>query len=326
MRSRIAAFFYKPRDPAPLGLFRLLIASFVLLQAIVWYPDWLAFLGKDGWVQWEISRALSEDWSLHLERVHAVLQPFGLSPDQTVMLFFWVYVAAGVGLLAGWHTRISATAAWLCHYILMSTVRTFTYGVDIFLHIALFYLMVMPVAKAYSVDVRDGRVSPAPTWGVTLALRVLQIHLCFVYLSAGFEKTMAGEWWDGNVIWRSFVQPDFRQFDFTWIARYPWMAAGMAWFTMLTETGYPIAMWIPRLRVLWLAAIVSLHLGIGLFLGLWFFGLIMILLSISAFGYDAYQDARGWIRTRSAAPRTAPASAVPEPASAVPCTAPDARG
>src|SRR5262245_55292706 len=48
----------------------------------------------------------------------------------------------------------------------------------------------------------------------------------------------------------------------------------------------------PAAAVFWLTGIVSLHIGIRLFLGLRLFGLIMILLSVSAFGYDAWQDVR----------------------------------
>jgi len=291
-KTRVTSFLEDPYSPAPLGIFRLTTASFLLLQAIIWYPDWLTFLGPDGWLQWEISRAVTEEWAPHIGRVYRLFGPLGLSAEKFVMLFFWCYVIAGVGLLVGWRTRVWAVIAWLFHYVLMGTLRTFTYGVDIFLHIALFYMMFMPVARAYSLDVRQGRVSPLPSWGVTLSLRVLQIHLCFVYLSAGFEKAMSPDWWAGNVIWRSLVQPDFRQFDLTWLAHYPGIAIALGWSTIIIEMGYCIAMWIPRLRVFWLTGIVFLHLGIGLFLGLKLFGLIMILLSVSAFGYDAWQDVR----------------------------------
>jgi hypothetical protein len=286
------SFLEDPHSPAPLGIFRITIAGFLLLQAVVWRPDWQAFMGPEGWLQWEISHALTEEWTPHLERVYSLLSPSGLSAERFVTLFFWCYVIAGIGLLVGWRTRVWAIITWLLHYILMSTLRTFTYGVDIFLHIARFYMMFMPVAKAYSLDAWQGRVSPRPTWGVTLSLRVLQIHLCFVYLSAGFEKALSPDWWNGNVIWRSLVQPDFRQFDFTWLAHYSWIAVMLGWSTIIIETGYCLAMWIPRARVFWLAGIISLHLGIGVFLGLRFFGLIMILLSVSAFGYGAWQDVR----------------------------------
>jgi hypothetical protein len=65
-----------------------------------------------------------------------------------------------------------------------------------------------------------------------------------------------------------------------------------SWFTMAVETGYCVAMWVPRLRVVWMAGIIVLHLGIALFLGLRLFGVIMILLTISAFGYEAWIDVK----------------------------------
>jgi hypothetical protein len=294
LRTRIRAaairFFCEPQSPAPLGVFRLLLAGFALFQAILWHSDWSAFFEPDAWVQWEISRALGLEWQLHMMHVAAFLRYFGVAPDQSVTIFYWAYLTFLVALLAGWHTRIAAFLVCLSHYVMMNTISIFVYGVDIFLQIALFYLLVMPVAKAYSLDVWQGRVSPEPSWGVTLSRRVLQIHLCLAYISSGFEKVHSPAWWSGNVIWRSLVQPDFRQYDFIWLARFPWLAMLSSWFTMLIESGYCFAMWVPRLRVVWMAGIIVLHLGIALFMGLGLFGLIMILLTISAFGYEAWTD------------------------------------
>jgi hypothetical protein len=228
-----------------------------------------------------------------------LLKHFGFSPEQSVTIFYWAYVTFLVVLLVGWHTRIAAFLVCLSHYVIMNTVSIFIYGLDIFLQIALFYLVVMPVAKAYSLDVWQGRVSSAPSWGVTLSRRVLQIHLCLAYISSGFEKVQSPAWWSGNVIWRSLVQPDFRQYDFTWLARFPWLAMLSSWFVMLMEAGYCVAMWVPRLRVCWIAGIIVLHLGIALFMGLGLFGLIMILLTISAFGYEAWIDLKDTMRRAS---------------------------
>ena len=297
--TQAEAFLTTPQSPQPLGFFRIVIAAFGLLQAFFWFPDWLAFFGQEAWIQWEISHALNLPWHIHMQHLSDLAASAGITPDQTAFAFWWAYVLSLTGLLLGWYTRIFAVLSWLCHYIIMSTIPTFVYGVDIFLQIALFYMMVMPVAKAWSLDVRQGRVSPEPTWGVTLSLRVLQIHLCMAYLSAGYEKMLAPEWWDGNVLWRSVVQPEFRQFDLTWLADYPLIPRLLSWFTMIVETGYCIGMWIPRLRVVWLAAIVGLHVGIGLFLGLALFGLIMILLSLSAFGYLALGDLRHFTGTHA---------------------------
>jgi hypothetical protein len=293
IRAAAIRFFCEPQSPAPLGVFRLLMAGFALFQAILWHSDWSAFFGPDAWVQWEISRALGLEWQLHMMHVAALLRHLGFSPDQSVTIFYWAYMTFLVALLMGWHTRIAAFLVCLSHYVMMNTISIFVYGLDIFLQIALFYLLVMPVAKAYSLDVWQGRVSSAPSWGVTLSRRVLQIHLCLAYISSGFEKVQSPAWWSGNVIWRSLVQPDFRQYEFIWLARFPWLVMLSSWFTMLIESGYCFAMWVPRLRVVWMAGIIVLHVGIALFMGLRLFGLIMILLTISAFGYEVWTDIQG---------------------------------
>lgn len=291
LKKRFYSFWETPISPLPLGIFRIFMAGFAIVQALLWWPDWLAFFGPEAWIQWEISRALNAPWNIHMQQVHQVFHAlFGIAETQTVVTFFWIYIAAATGLLLGWYTRLWAFMTWFCHYIIMSTIPSFVYGVDIFLHIALFYLMVMPCNKALSLDLRFRRVNANPTWGVTLSLRVLQIHLCLVYLSAGYEKMLAPDWWNGNVLWRALVQPDFRQMDLTWLARYPVIPILLSWFTMLIETGYCIGMWIPKLRFFWLTSIIALHIGIGMFLGLWLFGSIMILLSVAAFGLDAYSS------------------------------------
>ncbi len=292
--TRFQGFFTQPIPVAPLGIFRLLISSFVLLQAALWYPDWEAFVGSEGWVQWEISKAFNHSWHVHLQDIYVLLRPWGISDGQFIYLFFGVYVVSATGLLLGILTRFWAICTWACHYVLMSSLPTYVYGVDIFLHISLFYLMVMPAAKAFSLDAHLGWVNPAPDWASTLAIRVLQIHLCLAYFSAGYEKMLYVNWWEGDVLWRAVIQPDFRQFGVYWLSEVPWLVMLLSWFTMFIETFYFIGMWVPRLRVFWLLAMIGLHLGIGLFLGLYLFGLIMILMSVSAFGHDAWQDVKSW--------------------------------
>ncbi len=294
LRQRFNDFFTRPADVRTLGLFRILLSLFLLVQAFLWLPDWANFLGREGWVQWELTRALNQFWHLHMEVLFTWVEPYGLTDVQFIYLFFWVYVGAGLGLLLGWYTRIWAVIAYLCHYVIMSTLPTFMYGVDIFLHISLFYMVLMPVGKVWSLDARQGRANPEPTWSSTLSIRVLQIHLCLVYFSAGYEKMAYSNWWEGNVLYRSMVQPDFRQFDLRWLAYVPVIPMVLSWLTMILETFYFIGMFVPRLRVYWLAGMIGLHLGIGLFLGLYLFGLIMILLSVSAFGVSIYKDLRHW--------------------------------
>ncbi|MBK7870284.1 MAG: HTTM domain-containing protein [Saprospiraceae bacterium] len=258
-------FFTAPISPKSLGIFRILITFLHCFKQLCGIRIGQHFFGEDAWVQWEISKAFNQSWHIHIQDIYNIFQPLGISTSSFVEAFFWVYFISAMGLLLGWFTRVWAIFTWLCHYIMMSTLPTFVYGVDIFLQISLFYMMIMPVAKAYSLDIRFGRVSNEANWASTLAIRVLQIHLCLVYFSAGYEKMLYTAWWEGNVLWRSMVQPDFRQFDMTWLAYYPWIPMLLSWFTMIIETFYFIGVWIPRVRVFWLFSIIGLHIGIACF-------------------------------------------------------------
>jgi Vitamin K-dependent gamma-carboxylase len=290
LKQKSEVFFTAQINPAPLGIFRILIASFTILQAILWYNDWLAFFNEDGWIQWEISKAIVPSLNLHIADIHLFLSKFGFSTEQTVMTFYWIYLISAFGLLFGYYTYVWGVIVWFCHYVLMCSIDVFTYGVDIFLQISLFYLIFIPSNKFLSLDLKLGRTTNEPTWASTLAIRVLQIHMCLAYFSAGYEKMLAADWWNGNVMWRSVVQPDFRQYNLEILASVPFIPMILSWFTMILETFYFIAMWIKGVRFFWLFGIIVFHLGIGIFLGLWLFGLIMILLSCSVFGFDAYLD------------------------------------
>ena len=287
-------FFTQPIATMPLGILRILISVFGLLQAILWHQDWGSFFGEEGYIQWEISQAFNQPWHVHMADVYSLLAPLGFSETIIVEAFFWVYVMSLLALGVGWYTRIWGILTWACHYVMMSSLPTFVYGVDIFYHIGLFYLMVMPVNKALSLDIWQGRVNNRPTWATTLSIRVLQLHLCLIYISAGFEKMLYANWWEGNVLWRSIVQPDFRQYNMEWLAWYPAIPMVLSWFTMVVETFYFAAMWVKKLRVFWLLSIIGLHIGIGIFIGLYLFSLVSICLSLSAFGYVCYHDAEEW--------------------------------
>lgn len=294
IREGVTQFFTQPISPIPLGIYRITIGLFGMIQAALLFPDWVNFFGREGYIQWEISKALNHAWHIHISDVYGWVESTGMLDTDFVIVFFWIYMISLAGLTLGWYTRVWGILSWACHYVIMSSLPTFTYGVDIFLHISLFYMMVMPVGKALSLDVRQGRTSPLPDWTSTLAIRVFQIHLCLVYISAGYEKMLYANWWEGNVLWRAIAQPDFRQFNMDWLAYYPLVPMVLSWFTMFIETFYFIGMWIKQVRVYWLLAIIGLHVGIGIFVGLYLFSLMMIFLSISAFGYDAWKDYQTW--------------------------------
>jgi len=161
---------------------------------------------------------------------------------------------------------------------------------DIFTHIALLYTMLMPCGDALSLDVLLGRRKSEPSVAAGVTRRMLQLHVCIVYTSSGLEKAAGIQWWNGEAIWRSLMLPVFNQFNFGWLSHVPWMAMIAGWSILAIETGYGIAVWFRKTRAIWIFLTVAMHMGIGMFLGMWMFGAIMILLNLGAFGYEVVQQ------------------------------------
>lgn len=262
-------FVAAPASPRPLAAFRIGAAAVLLLQAAMIAPQLFLFFGTRGIVQKELMDLFA---SPLLPRVSWI------STSNTALLVcFAAYVAALHMLLVGWQTRFAAIAAWLLHLALKTSGNASAYGVFEFATIALFYCAVFPTAASGA---------PASPWS-RLALRVLQIHLCVVYLSSGIEKLTGVQWRNGEAVWRAVLRPSWEPFDLTWLAAHPWIPLLACWATLAIEIGYAFLVW-PRATRKWIVlATIGMHAGIAVVLGLWSFSALMIVYNVGAFGFAA---------------------------------------
>jgi len=114
----------------------------------------------------------------------------------------------------------------------------------------------------------------------------LQLHLCVVYFFAGSLKAMGSTWYNGEAVWKAYQLPTFSGWghaDMTWLGQYTLFWAVLGWAVVLVETAYPICMWITRVRPYWLLAVIGMHTGIAVVMGLYEFSAMMILLNSCAF-------------------------------------------
>lgn len=298
MRQGVERFAFTPAVPTPLALLRVGVSVLGLVQLWVLRPHLLAFYGNFGLVQWAVIETSPEEWLPSIGKLCMTLRPLGMSSAACVYGVFGLYALGLVGLAIGWQTRVAAVIAWSCHSLAVNSGYFSLYGVDTMLHICLFYFVWMPVGATLSLDRRLRGQLAVPTPGARLALRTLQIHLCIIYLDGGIAKLRGEQWWNGEAIWRALMNPEFAVFDVSWLARFPGLAAAVGWSVLLVEVGYALFIWPRRTRLVWVAATVALHLGIGLTMGLWMFSLIMILMTCCAFGVPMvrrWQVAERWI-------------------------------
>ncbi|MDC3958195.1 hypothetical protein [Polyangium jinanense] len=277
-------FLFAPATARPLAALRIGLASVLLVQAAVVHAEFFDWFSRDGLFQGDLNRAFGPTFGPRTGDLLAWLSPLGVGEAAALRAIGAAYVVALVMLGLGLFTRAAAALAWFLHWTLMNSAAPLMYGVDQYAHIFLFYAIWVPVGRAASLDALISGASRAPTAGARVGLRIMQIHLCISYFASGVEKATLLDWWNGELIFRALSLPDYRRFDMSWLAQYPALAQLACLATLVVEIGYCVFIWPRRTRRLWLTAVLGLHLGIAVFLGLHFFGIIMCVLNFALFG------------------------------------------
>ncbi len=309
--DRILLFWLKPASPRPLAALRIGVASVLLYQAALQCGSVAELFGPHGLIAWDALNTtdafpLDVGGPFHLSHVGRMAERLGMAPVVSVQIMFGVYLFALTGMLLGLRTKMSTTLAFLIHLALTSTAVATTYGVDQFARIALFYCVCFPTADCLSVDARRRRQPITRSVKARIGIRTLQLHLALMYLATGLHKASGPQWWDGEAIWRAITLPQLATVDLTWLAAYPRLLIMLGWSTLAIEVGYVFFAWHRTTRRPVVAAIISMHLGIALFMGLVSFALMMIVLNVAAFLTPSDPPAiRRSDRGRSQFPQTA---------------------
>jgi hypothetical protein len=135
-------------------------------------------------------------------------------------------------------------------------------------------------------------MKPAPRVSANVAIRLLQIHFCFIYMASGLSKLLGAPWWNGTAIWGTMAVYEYcpmqvgsysKLLNFLCEHRWLWeisMNVGVA-YTLFTEIGFPFLVWNRKMRWFMITLAVLLHTGIALVMGLRTFSLLMYTMLIA---------------------------------------------
>ena len=264
-------FWFTPADPLPLALVRICAAGLLAWASFVWLLDAEAFFGIDGWQRPENVWRMNDQpwqWSWY----------FTADPTATVRLLASITLGAAVMLALGIATPLAAVVALLGFISAVNRAPLNVFGFDDTLGMLLIAVAVGPAGAVLSVDrlLAPDHAAGRPSVWANLALRLIQVHLCVVYLFSGCGKLLGASWWEGTALWGAAANVQYRTLDLTWLASHPWLVNALTLATLWWEISYPALIW-PRLtRRLTLAIAVPVHLGIGLAMGMMEFGLAML--------------------------------------------------
>lgn len=307
-------FFFSPVDPTLTAVLRILTGLMLVYTHLVWGLALEDFFGPHSWLDpdmlWEQQRAAGQyTWSL-----------WWLVPPEFLWAFHWACIAVLVMFTLGLFTRVTSVLALAVTISYAYRTPTALFGLDQINAMLALYLCLGPCGATLSLDrlIRRWRTRETPpvqpSVAANVSLRLIQLHMCVIYLFAGLAKMRGGAWSDGTAMWWALANLEYtsQSFDMTWLARHPVLLNVMTHTTVLWELSFCMLIWRPLLRPLVLAVGVVLHLGIGAFLGMWTFGLIML---VGCAAFLPPQMVRQCVtalvpqRRRKAEPATAPATA-----------------
>jgi Vitamin K-dependent gamma-carboxylase len=206
-------------------------------------------------------------------------------------------IVVSICMSLGLFTRLAVPLAWFMTLMVCHRMTGFLFGLDQVVMMLAMYLMLAPSGSTFSLDALIAKriestnksnsfvawlfPSDAPSSMITVATRLIQIHLCIVYLFGGIAKLRGEMWWDGTAMWFSAVAYEYQSIDLTWIGRYPFFGAILTHVTVFWETFYCVLVWQRWSRMIILGLAVAVHGGIALFLGMITFGVMMIVANLA---------------------------------------------
>ena len=181
----------------------------------------------------------------------------------------------------GLFTRVTSVLTFLLTVSYIHRVPGALFGLDQINAMLAMYLMLGDCGRAYSLD-RSWRAAPVgPTVMTNIAMRLIQLHLCIIYLFAALGKLQGTSWWEGTAIWLALANYEYQSLDMTWIGRWPLLINLITHVTLAWELAYSALIWPRWTRPIMLALAIPIHLGIALSMGMVTFGLIMLVANLA---------------------------------------------
>ncbi|TWT82895.1 hypothetical protein CA13_43580 [Planctomycetes bacterium CA13] len=283
-------FWFSPRYPHVLAVLRIATGLMLLYSHLVLATELTSFLGDHAWINNTTAAQLHDGAFGSSDMGQSYLWHIS-NP-----LLLWVHHALTIlitgAFAAGLLTRITAPAAWFLQLMYLHRLTGSLFGLDQIITYMAMYLMLTPCGSCLSIDAWLRRTFAnqcltnrkldwllpeiRPTVAANLGSRLLQVHLCVIYLFGGLAKARGELWWDGTATWFAAANFEYQSMDMTWLGSYPRIFSAITHITLFWEVFYAGLVWPKLSRPIILGMAFAVHGGIAVCLGMITFGMMMI--------------------------------------------------
>jgi hypothetical protein len=255
-------FWFAPRPLVSLALLRVVTFGTLLMyiaQEYVW-----------------VMRLQDVDASFYRPILAFELFGVGPIPPGLAAALRAILVVGGVLGLLGIRARLAAAVCAVAYLYSVGQVYSFTnvHHGDSLLGIALVVLALSPSTGALSILSRWRRGAhpePAPSAPVSgWPVQLVRVQIAVTYFLAGYAKlVLAGPAWGDGVSLQHYLLLRGQPVGY-WLAEHPAVCAVLSVTTLVLELTFPVVLFWPRLRWLYVPAAVAFHLVSEYVLGVGF--------------------------------------------------------
>lgn len=267
-------FWFAPIPLSRLGLMRLLLSgTFFVIYGIRQFR--IDFFDERSLIPRELQLNVFPDF-------YRPFFSYNFWPDSWAFAVHLLLVALLLLMALGLSNRFLMILTWVLHMGFIHRNYSVLFGADVIGGIFLFYLAFTDCNATWNIRslIKKEVFSPLKSRDGDLLtpmfFRLIQIQICIIYAFTGFEKLKGVTWWDGTALWTVFANPQMSLLNMLWVRHVPWLISIATFVTIIFEIYFPAAILMKKVRPWWLLAGVIFHAGIGVFLDLVPFSLVMI--------------------------------------------------
>ena len=253
------------------SVLRIAYSTLLIIYVCVWMLDGTRWFSDDGLLNANTVERMYEIpyWSVF----------FISSSTEFVRSSLVILLVHSLLLLVGCWSRFQAACIFLWLASFQHRNPLICDGEDTLFRLMAFFFIFLPLDHAWSLaNLFRKRSSTGGDRSSAWGLRLIQIEMTAIYLSAGFSKLQGATWRDGSAMYYVSRMDDFM--GRSWLPEstfdIPWFILCMTWAALSIELALPFALWCKYTRKLAIIAGICFHLSIECTMNLFLFEWIMI--------------------------------------------------
>ena len=261
-------FWFTPSSDGRLICLRQIVASFAFVWLLSFTAELTAMFGENGWVSSGAVHRISTDGDL------ASPTP-GFSHLFLLQSPTWLWIWHAVGLAIVGCSVVGVASRYttpLSLFVVLSYVHRAPMMTTTFETVLCFLLMYVSlgVNSMSFLPWRKSGFRETRHWVTNVALRLIQVHLCAIYLLIAASKIGTSVWWSGDATWYLLTDAQHRLVELEVITGNTYLFNAITHGWLGFELLFPVLVWVRPLRplvlmlsvVLWVfAAVVTGQVG-----------------------------------------------------------------